>query len=187
MILGLVLLSIVFSIVLLGMYRKRKHKRVQNARELFDELKAETRGGNMNGPNEIFSGLFIGSIVDSSSAKLQKHKITAVLGLAKMCVEQQNTDITRLFLPSEDKPFFDISQYFDRAFDFIDRELSSGGRVLVYCHEGGSRSATIVAMYLQRKLHWSTRDAVFHLKRIRPSIVPNEGFLEQLLRDNETL
>ena len=41
-----------------------------------------------------------------------------------------------------------ISSIFDEASDFIDHVEQIGGRVLVHCFEGRSRSATVVLAYL---------------------------------------
>lgn len=42
----------------------------------------------------------------------------------------------------------DISNLFDEASDFIDYVEHSGGKILVHCFEGKSRSATVVLAYL---------------------------------------
>lgn len=41
-----------------------------------------------------------------------------------------------------------ISSIFDAASDFIDHVEQIGGKVLVHCFEGRSRSATVVLAYL---------------------------------------
>jgi len=41
-----------------------------------------------------------------------------------------------------------ISDLFEEASDFIDNVEQSGGKVLVHCFEGKSRSATVVLAYL---------------------------------------
>ena len=47
-----------------------------------------------------------------------------------------------------DEEEVDIQQHFQAAFDFIEKAESSGGAVLVHCHEGKSRSITLVLAYL---------------------------------------
>lgn len=56
-----------------------------------------------------------------------------------------------LFNPFEqisDDEDSNISGIFDEASDFIDHVEQTGGRVLVHCFEGRSRSATLVLAYL---------------------------------------
>jgi Dual specificity phosphatase, catalytic domain len=62
------------------------------------------------------------------------------------------------------------------CFDFIDDARSKGGRVLVHCSQGVSRSATIVIAYCMWKLALPYDDVVDHAKKIRHVISPNVGF-----------
>ena len=57
---------------------------------------------------------------------------------------------SHLVLQAEDQPLFDLSQFFDQSFTFIE-EGRKHGNVLVHCMAGISRSATLVALYLMRK------------------------------------
>jgi hypothetical protein len=41
----------------------------------------------------------------------------------------------------------DIGRYFEAALEFIDRAQRCGGAALVHCHEGKSRSVTLVLAY----------------------------------------
>ena len=52
--------------------------------------------------------------------------------------------------------------------------------ILVQCHGGVSRSATIICAYLIKKKDWSAEQALSYLKIRRPRVKPNEGFFEQL-------
>lgn len=44
----------------------------------------------------------------------------------------------------------DIAAYFETAHDFIERAKAGGTAVLVHCHEGKSRSVTLVLAYLMK-------------------------------------
>ena len=44
----------------------------------------------------------------------------------------------------------DIGRYFDAARGFIEGAAAAGGAVLVHCHEGKSRSVTLVLAYLMQ-------------------------------------
>lgn len=52
--------------------------------------------------------------------------------------------------------------------------------VLVQCHGGASRSATIICAYLIKAKSWNYEQALQFLKEKRPRVKPNYGFLVQL-------
>jgi Icc-related predicted phosphoesterase len=54
------------------------------------------------------------------------------------------------------------------------------GNVLVHCEQGMSRSATIVIAYLMYSMDITYQQAHLLVKRARPFICPNDGFVEQL-------
>ena len=55
-----------------------------------------------------------------------------------------------LRIPVSDMEGEDIGRYFDAAQAFIDSALAAGGAVLVHCHEGKSRSITLVLAYFMK-------------------------------------
>ena len=61
-----------------------------------------------------------------------------------------------------------------------------GGKVLVHCGEGISRSATIVLAYLMIKCGFTAQESVKQVRRYR-SILPNVGFLKQICDLNDQL
>lgn len=73
-----------------------------------------------------------------------------------------------------------IIQYFDETNDFIQQTYKAGGRILVHCQAGVSRSATILAACLMKSKKIKRDEALEIIKRKRASIAPNDGFMEQL-------
>jgi len=58
---------------------------------------------------------------------------------------------------------------------------NTSAHVLVYCHEGRSRSVSIIAAYLKKCQRYKTLDACYeHIARVRPDIAPNEGLVKDL-------
>uniref|UniRef100_A0A3Q0SJH0 Dual specificity protein phosphatase n=1 Tax=Amphilophus citrinellus TaxID=61819 RepID=A0A3Q0SJH0_AMPCI len=81
---------------------------------------------------------------------------------------------------ADDKPTFNISQYFSPAANFIHEALAHPqNKVLVHCVMGRSRSATLVLAYLMMKESLTVVDAIEHVRQHR-CILPNHGFLKQL-------
>ena len=85
-----------------------------------------------------------------------------------------------------DVPQARISLHFQEAADFIERALIGGGKVLVHCMVGISRSATIVLSFLMLKRGLSLEEAGRSVRRHR-EIRPNDGFLRQLVELEQLL
>ncbi|KAH8276533.1 hypothetical protein KR044_004728, partial [Drosophila immigrans] len=149
--------------------------------------------------DEVYPGIYIG---DAAAAKnktyLRLMGITHVLNAAEGCrygqvdtghsyyrdmpsVRRQHKDCFFRYMgfPMIDAPTTDISRYFYVASKFIDSAISSGGKVLVHCLVGMSRSATCVLAYLMICRKMSAVDAI-RTVRMRREIRPNDGFLQQL-------
>ncbi|XP_077344484.1 dual specificity phosphatase 28 [Lithobates pipiens] len=85
-----------------------------------------------------------------------------------------------LRIPVFDHPLQNLSEHFDQCVDLIDSTARSGGKCLVYCKHGRSRSATICIAYLMRCKNLTLLEAFQMVKTIRPSVEPNAGFWSQL-------
>jgi len=98
----------------------------------------------------------------------------------RQCVGTQRS---HLWLSYHDVPDAPIAECFERATSWIAAELKAGRSVLVHCHAGVSRSATIMAAYLLRHHEdrfTSVPAVVAYLKQCRPIVEPNPGFVAQL-------
>jgi len=136
-------------------------------------------------------GLYIGDKVAAMDlAYLKRVGITHVLNAAQgasMCAVDtgeafyKEADITYLGFTLSDTPDADISPHFERAADFIQDALMSGGRVLVHCYMGISRSATLAAGFLMLRRRHTACEALTTL-RLRRHVFPNHGFLAALAR-----
>jgi len=78
-----------------------------------------------------------------------------------------------------DVPQTNISIHFNDVADFIDLALEAGGKVLVNCEMGMSRSSTCVLAYLMLRHHMSAGEALSMVRKHR-YVRPNAGFLKQL-------
>ena len=59
-----------------------------------------------------------------------------------------------LVIPVQDSEYADILIHFPDACRFIQNAVNDGGRVLVHCRMGISRSATVIAAYCKLVPHW---------------------------------
>ncbi|NXG61967.1 DUS28 phosphatase, partial [Hemiprocne comata] len=90
-------------------------------------------------------------------------------------------------IPVLDDPAEDLYQYFEQSSDAIEEAVSSGGKCLVYCKNGRSRSAAVCTAYLMRHRKLPLKDAFEIVKTARPVAEPNAGFWSQLQRYEEDL
>ncbi|XP_077977271.1 dual specificity protein phosphatase 18-like [Glandiceps talaboti] len=90
-------------------------------------------------------------------------------------------DIRTMQVPVNDVPTALLSPYFDRVADKIREEKLRGGRTLVHCVAGVSRSTTLCIVYLMKHESLSLREAHDYIKARRSVIRPNLGFWKQLI------
>ncbi|NXM80234.1 DUS28 phosphatase, partial [Oenanthe oenanthe] len=86
-----------------------------------------------------------------------------------------------------DDPAEDLLRHLERSAAAIERALRAGGRCLVYCKNGRSRSAAVCTAFLMRHLRLPLGDAFQVVKAARPVAEPNAGFWSQLQRYEEDL
>jgi hypothetical protein len=68
-----------------------------------------------------------------------------------------------------------------QAKEWIDAALASGGAVLVHCHEGKSRSVTLLLAYLMMSSGFTLAAALAHMRRLHPKASPNAGGHQSVL------
>jgi protein-tyrosine phosphatase len=73
-----------------------------------------------------------------------------------------------------------ISQYFFDVHSIISNAISQNKNVIVHCAAGMSRSPTLVIAYLMIENNWSFKESIEYVKRQRPIVEPNIGFIKQL-------
>ncbi|XP_008293925.1 dual specificity protein phosphatase 26-like [Stegastes partitus] len=137
--------------------------------------------------NEVWPRLYIGDQDSAENrADLSMHRITHILNAAHSKRRgrpeiYEGMRITYMGIEAHDSCGFDMSVNFQAAADFIQSALSRGGKVLVHCHVGVSRSATLVLAYLMLKQNLTLVEAICAVKDNR-GVIPNRGFLRQLIK-----
>ncbi|CAJ0827451.1 2865_t:CDS:2 [Entrophospora sp. SA101] len=109
---------------------------------------------------------------------LQHYKITHIVNVAgKQHVPSQFIYLRSHFPDSSDAPFL---KHLPAILEFIESTEKLGGKVLVQCSGGVSRSPAVVAAWLIKKNGMQVDEAIEFIKERRPGININKGFLEQL-------
>lgn len=131
--------------------------------------------------NEIVPNLYLGDFASAANRETLReqgftHIITAILGVDEMYPD----DFKYLILPLRDVRSEDIFSVFPDSYTFIREALNEGGKVLVHCMAGASRSATIVAAYLVKEFGLTAEQSIDFLQNKRNVVKPNSGFKQQL-------
>jgi len=128
---------------------------------------------------EVVPGkIHLGTLSDANSKSFRaNNSITAILTvMAKPLSTGITAKLKYMHIAADDNVHQDLSQYFEEAADFIEKEKT----VLVHCHAGISRSTTICAAYLIRKHGWSLGKTLEFIRQRRSCASPNFSFLGQL-------
>ncbi|KAF9992849.1 hypothetical protein BGZ79_002563 [Entomortierella chlamydospora] len=80
-----------------------------------------------------------------------------------------------------------LQSEFPVAFAFIEETKSKGGKVLVHCQLGVSRSASLVIAYVMKSLHMNLTEAYDFVKNRSNVISPNMSLMYQLSEFGKTL
>ena len=133
--------------------------------------------------HNIIPSLYLGSLDACRDKKMLKELgITDVINLSCMdCYREPYSKVSYVNINILDLPTEDIKKYFIPCIRYIDDVINSGGKVLVNCYAGISRSSSIVIAYLIYKMRMDPVSAYNFVKRKRNIINPNFGFYKQLI------
>ncbi|KAA0187393.1 putative map kinase phosphatase [Fasciolopsis buskii] len=137
----------------------------------------------------INSHLYLSSLNALTPDRLRQHGITLLISamIDPVPTQLRNSVSSSMHVPVEDMEGANLRSHFDRVADRIAAEHRRGGRALVHCMAGVSRSSSLILAYLIRHANMSLAEAYQHVRGIRPCIQPNPGFWRQLLDYEERL
>ena len=151
------------------------------SRKLFSSQFGEQWGVDCD---EVYQGLFIGDKATASNIKfLNRYGITHVLntaegkdeGLVDLSDEYfEGSGIRYLGFPLWDNPSCNLLPYFGVASEFIDDAISRGGKCLVNCQMGVSRSASCAIAYMMIKEDMGVKEVLTLFRKSR-DCRPNDG------------
>ncbi|XP_020574408.1 protein-tyrosine-phosphatase MKP1 [Phalaenopsis equestris] len=124
-----------------------------------------------------------GDYVARNREILRENGITHVLNcVGFVCAEYFKAHLVYKTLWLQDSPTEDITSILYDVFDYFEDVREQGGRVLVHCCQGVSRSTSLVIAYLMWREGQSFDDAFQFVKAARGIANPNMGFACQLLQ-----
>ncbi|ATY58948.1 Dual specificity catalytic domain [Cordyceps militaris] len=140
--------------------------------------------------SEIRPRLYIGNVFASvRPAVLRDNHITAIMSIINArygqwstpCIRNMVPEVNHLYIPCLDSTTMDLLPFLGRVCDFIKKHAQgpAGDNVLVHCHVGISRSASMVIAYLMREEKRSLDDVLAEVKSKR-KVRPSSNFMEQL-------
>ena len=133
----------------------------------------------------IVDSLYCGDALAARNKDLlQSKQITHVLNVSDYTVLQHTAHFQYKVVPVQDFENVDIKRHFKECIQFIADAINTGGKVLVHCYAGLSRSVTVVAAYLMQTYSMRFDDALKLIRARRTCAEPNAGFMKQL-RDFE--
>ncbi|XP_013597850.1 PREDICTED: dual specificity protein phosphatase PHS1 [Brassica oleracea var. oleracea] len=153
---------------------------------ILERISLITKAANTEKPSMIQDNLFIGGGLAARSVYTLQHLgITHILCLCANEIGQSDTQYPDLFkyknFSITDDEDSKIEGIFQEALDFINQGEETGGKILVHCFEGRSRSATVVLAYLMLRKNLTLLEAWSKLRKVHRRAQPNDGFARILV------
>ncbi|XP_075691716.1 dual specificity protein phosphatase 18 [Rhinoderma darwinii] len=137
---------------------------------------------SISGLSKVTDRLYLSNAAAASNATLlSSHHITCVINISLECSACVIPDLEYLHFPVADLPETPLYDYFGTILHKIHEVEAAGGRTLIHCSAGISRSSTLCLAYLMKYHGLTLLAAHAHLKACRPIIRPNIGFWRQLI------
>lgn len=133
--------------------------------------------------SKLRSYLYIGDVkAAQNTRKLKAKGITHIVNLAgATCCNFAEDDFSYLTLTPTDCESEDLSSLFLPIACFIDGARAVGGKVLIHCYRGVSRSCAAALSYIMLDEGKTFSQAWMDLRRVRPVASPNRGFMTALV------
>ncbi|CAE7255975.1 MKP1 [Symbiodinium natans] len=130
--------------------------------------------------SQILDWLMIGGQFAATAPELRRTGVTHVLNCSEKVPFQTSVQTCNMPVFLEDEADEELSRVLETAVTFLDEVRQRGGRCLVNCRKGKSRSVSIVLAYLVLRQGCSLQEAWHLVKTQRAVARPNSGFRRQL-------
>ena len=153
----------------------------------------EVRRGSLN-PRSVAlqmpcigRGLYISGLGGVTNRRILEHQnITHVLNLARELEDTVFPDFVDVrYEGLRDSEEEDLYRHLPGLVEHIHRVIDGGGRIVVNCVAGVSRSASVCLAYKVRYEGLSLREAFDEVHKARPVVSPNVGFWQALVQWEE--
>ncbi|KAM6115132.1 protein phosphatase Slingshot homolog 3 [Pterocles gutturalis] len=135
----------------------------------------------MDRPSRIFPHLYLGSEWNAANLEeLQQNRVTHILNVAREIDNFFPALFTYMNVRVYDEETAQLLPHWNDTFLFLSHVRAAGGRALVHCRMGLSRSAATVLAYAMKEFGWPLERALRHVRHCRPGVLPNPGFMRQL-------
>ncbi|KAF1768770.1 hypothetical protein GCK72_000583 [Caenorhabditis remanei] len=131
--------------------------------------------------SEINDHLYLSGAGVLKPEKIKQRKINMIVNATTEEPSTYMQGVDTMKIRIEDHPYARLSEHFDVVADKIRNVKERGGKTLVHCMAGVSRSASLVMIYLVKHEHMTLRQAYHYVKAARPIIRPNVGFWKQMV------
>lgn len=137
---------------------------------------------------QITTKVYLGNLRDAENAQfLTEKRIAQVVWLSDDSRTLQSYHNAESLPPRafHNEPICDIPDEADKLIPICERISQIIDRckqpTLVHCSQGVSRSPSAVIYYIMRRFRYNFDEAYSYVKKLRPCVCPNDGFVEALL------
>ncbi|KAF9897159.1 hypothetical protein BX616_006080, partial [Lobosporangium transversale] len=118
---------------------------------------------------EIIPGLFLSGSQPTESREYMKEKgITHIVQVTFPNSPRFPGDFIYKIIAVPDMDETNLIEHFPATYTFIHNAIDKGGKVLVHCMAGASRSVTIVCAYLMKTKKIPVTEALNLIEKLRP-------------------
>lgn len=140
-------------------------------------------------PDKIFSNIWLSGIAFDEDIVMWAYNkgfthILNACGSGGECMyltDPNVVNINYLSLEMEDSPDFNILDYLEKSYNFINQAYDENGKLLIHCMWGQSRSVSCLVHFIMKKWKICYVDAKNIVVYYRPEALPNSGFASQLI------
>jgi len=137
--------------------------------------------GQMDPASKMFDFLYLGSEWNSGNLEeLNSNGITHILNVTREIDNFFPAAFQYLNIREYDEETTDLLKHWNKTFNFINDAKEGGGKVLVHCKMGISRSASTVCAFTMKYFKWNLDETLDYVKARRSIVNPNKGFRHQM-------